>query len=277
MNRSFAGRAVAAVAVLLATSVAAPAQDDPKPRPAAPARAHLLRYTFLPETAGAYTAKFTVIQHVGRRGQEIAVELTLGYRLLETTARGARVEQRIRRIVASMEFQNRATRWDSAGDDAPPPLFRPMLAALDKTFVHGLDTRGRITDVESPMAVQEIGFDLERVMRQAIPILPETPVTVGGSWIDVKRTHLPNGVDVDVAFEHRFTGLDGKLVQMQLTMEPVATDQVPRHGMGDARGVLTVALDRFLPEHAMWRYDLLEVGGRKLGTSRFEVRHLEAK
>lgn len=115
----------------------------------------------------------------------------------------ATVKSEIDRMTMNMNSPNGEFKVDSDSDKELEGMAKvvggKLIAMVGKPFVQTMDARGEVLTVEFPkefdQAAMVIGKDaMEKLIKNASPMFPKDPISVGHSWTQQTTTPMPGGL-----------------------------------------------------------------------------------
>lgn len=214
--------AVVPTLAFLAVPIAATAAQEPQ----------LLRLSLLPGQVQWYCQGTDVKIRMDVGGKPVATALTFELTIEARTAAvkdgKADLDQTVRRVRVKVDNPRLQVDYDSDQPDAEGRsalLLGGITSLPGKTFRMTLDERGRISDVAVPAGVdatvtEALGTgDLGRFFAWHLPLLPERPLAVGGSWESRTAMALGHAGTVDVKVQSRLAKVDGSKVTIEHTLQ----------------------------------------------------------
>jgi hypothetical protein len=154
-----------------------------------PQEKHLLRLSFQPGTSHFYrmTMGMQTKAKLGDKGLtvDMTMEQVMEMKCVEVKDGKALVEWTTQRLILKGTGPIEVD-YDSDVEGSNPGMLRKAVDMLDETIALRMDERGKLSDLQVPEAFEALGLfgsgGVEEVISQAMPQLPEAPVSIGDRW-----------------------------------------------------------------------------------------------
>jgi hypothetical protein len=243
--------AAPALAALLAP-LAAQADETPSPK-------HLLRYRFAKGAEGHYlmAQDADVKMKAGDRDIDTAMSMSmyLHLRVADVANGVAALESKLTRV--KMKMDNPMTgkiEFDTDDEESVPPMFDAFLDMVGQTIEVSMDERGQPKGVEIPEVMRKAasaGIDFEQMLSSFLPVLPEEPLAIGGTWTTkTSQAFGGQGGAIAMTVDNELLAVEGDQITIAQKMQIAVDDQAlpGKIDVEKSEGKLVLDLGKGLPK-----------------------------
>jgi len=205
-------------ALLLALAIPLVAQNPPEKQ--------LLRLSFQPGASRFYRMTVETETKVKAGDKELTVDTTmeqvLEMKCVEVKDGKALIDLTTQRLILKATAPVKVD-YDSDVEGSSPGMLRNAVDMLGKTIAMRVDERGKLSDVEVPEAFAALGMfgsgGVEQMMSQALPQMPEGPVSIGDTWETRSEMTMGRYGSAELKIVNKVAALEKGSVRIDQAME----------------------------------------------------------
>jgi hypothetical protein len=224
MNRTLRACTARAAGILLLACCAFPVlAQDAAPR-------HLLRLSFEPGKVLHYRMSMIMQQKMNMGAKPVDMDTAMGItfktEVLEVVNGKAKVRQTFERVTVKSDNAIMKVDYDSADPESRAGPMAVLEDLVGESVTVHVDERAHYSGVEMSedfpkAAIDVLGGDMEKLLSQSVPELPDQPVAIGESWETTKPLQMAQFGEAQAKVVNKLTEVSGghARIDMQLTID----------------------------------------------------------